>query len=155
MSIASATLPEWLAPRRADDPAAAGSPLRRSLETLVVVLVGVLLAVATVDDLHRQVGLNERFAVDKRTWRSYTHRNVKLLGITPAIRGNLDIVCGPPIVGDTSRLCLMLGGPAHVHERQLLGGFRLAFMRPNRYIYRYGCFGVAASRSLCGVSGPT
>ena len=62
-------LPAWLRPRAIELP---GSGRMRLIETTLLILVGVLLAVATANDVVRQTHVNHRLIADLRTWRSYT-----------------------------------------------------------------------------------
>ncbi len=55
----------------------------RLVEGVVLVLVGLLLAVATVDDVARQAGINHRLDADLRSWRRYTHHDYKNVGDRP------------------------------------------------------------------------
>ena len=58
--------PGWLRPRAIELP---GSGRMRLIETTLLVLVGLLLAIATVNDVVRQTHVNQRLIADLRTWR--------------------------------------------------------------------------------------
>ncbi len=62
-------LPPWLRPRTVE---LKGGGNLRLIETTLLVLVGVVLATATVNDVARQVGINQRLIADLKTWRHYT-----------------------------------------------------------------------------------
>ena len=77
-------LPAWLRPRSAEVP---GSGQLRLVETTLLVLVGVLLAVATVNDVVRQTNVNHRLIADLRTWRAYTGHGYHNLSIEQELFG--------------------------------------------------------------------
>ena len=145
-------LPEWAAPR---DMPPSGDPAgrdTRAIETVIVVLIGVVLAAAVVRDVVRQTHVNERTAADRATWRAYTHRKVKNLDVRTLERGTTDFVCAStnpqrPL----PRLCLMVSGPVRGGRRAIAGGYYLEPFRKDAYPYRWSCFGVPAGRSLCGL----
>ncbi len=62
-------LPPWLRPRTVE---LKGGGNLRLIETTLLVLVGVVLATATVNDVGREVGINRRLIADLKTWRQYT-----------------------------------------------------------------------------------
>jgi hypothetical protein len=146
-------LPGWAAPRPAPadgrDPA---GPSMRMIETAILILVGLVLTAAVAWDVGRQTRVNERVAADKATWRAYTHRALKgkTLTVRTLLRGTTDFACGPPVSGATQRLCLMLAGPTQASRRTIAGGYYLPLKRQDRFISRYGCFGLPARRHLCG-----
>jgi hypothetical protein len=71
-------LPGWLRPREEVRP---GTGQTRLVETTVLVLVGLLLAVATINDVGRQTHVNHRLVADLRTWRAYTGHNYRNLSV--------------------------------------------------------------------------
>lgn len=148
-----ARLPRWARPRATPpggDPA--GRDVR-SIETILVLGVGLVLAAAVVWDVARQVRVNRREDIDKKTWVAYTHKQAKNLSIRLLQRGTTDFVCSPP----TSRLprqCLMVAGATRGGLRTVQGGYYVPAQRDDRYSVRYGCFGVPARRHLCGARGP-
>jgi hypothetical protein len=145
-------LPAWAAPRNPPgdgrDPA---GPSLRMIETAILILVGLVLTVAVAWDVVRQTHVNVRTAADRATWRAYAHRDLhnKTLTVRTLLRGTTDFTCGPPVRGATNRLCLMMVGPTHVSRRTVAGGYYVPLKRQDRFIVRYGCFGLAASRHLC------
>ena len=150
-----ARLPAWAAPR---DTPSGGDPAgrdTRAIETIIVVVIGLVLAAAVIRDVVRQTHVNERTSADRATWRAYTHRKVKNLDVRTLERGTTDFVCAStnpqrPV----ARFCLMLSGPVRANRRTVDGGYYLAPFRKDSYPYRWGCFGVPAQRTLCGLRSP-
>jgi hypothetical protein len=143
-------LPAVLRPRDDDDGGGLG---RRAAELAVLVVLGLLLTAATVNDVKHQIRVVERVAIDKSTWTAFTHHKVKRLFVTPGVGATTDTACAPPATGAQYRLCLVLTGPTSP-RRTISGGFRLPQTGDNRYRRRYGCFGSARAAGLCGSSGP-
>jgi hypothetical protein len=152
-------LPAVLRPRATE---LAGRGELRLVEGAVLVLLGVLLAVATVNDVVRQTGINHRLVADLRTWRSYTHHDYKNVGTDQELLGRTsgrDVVCGNTTPGPPKarpQVCLVVTGAVHGGRRTVTGGWYLPAgteddVRPSRY----GCFGVATA-GLCpkSASGP-
>lgn len=145
-------LPVWAAPRNPPgdgrDPA---GPNTRMIETAVLILVGLVLSAAVAWDVVRQTHVNMRAAADKATWRAYTHRDLrsKTLTVRTLLRGTTDFACGPPAAGATNRLCLMIVGPTRASRRTIAGGYYVPLKRQDRFVVRYGCFGLPARRHLC------
>jgi hypothetical protein len=140
-------LPRWARPEDEEPPDPTG--LRRAAELAVLLVLGVLLAAATVSDLARQVRLDERIAVDKTTWSAYTHRQLKKINVSTGLRSTRDSACAPPFSGASYRLCLVLTGPTH-GRRTITGGYRLPLTGLDRYYRRSDCFGAARRQALCG-----
>lgn len=142
--------PAWLHPRAAELPA------RRLwlTETAVLVLVGVVLAIATVNDLGREVAINHRLIADLRTWRHHTghdYQNIAIDQETLGLGSGREVLCGntaagPP--GARTQICLAIWGPVANGLRTVHGGWYLAPYRPDLPANRYGCFGVAG-RGRC------
>jgi hypothetical protein len=134
------------------EPGAAPPPSRRrhQLEGVVLVALGLLLAVATARDIVRAVGVDNRVRVDKRTWVHFTHRNIRLIGVTSGKRGGPDVACAPPAATAGYKLCLMLGGSAHTQFRVIEGGYHLTLAGSDIPSLRSHCFGVARRHRLCG-----
>ncbi len=99
------------APRRRD------TGTVRAIETTVLVIVGVILAVATVNDVGRQVQINHRLIADLRTWRQYTghdYRNISIDSETLGLDSEREILCGnttPGPPGARTQVCLAIWGP--------------------------------------------
>jgi hypothetical protein len=141
-------LPPWLAPREREQ---RGSGSLRLVETTLLVLLGLLLATATINDVARQAKINHRLVADLATWRRYTghaYHNVgvdqELLGITT----HRDVVCGNKVPGPPKKriqVCLVVEGPTHGGRRQVTGGWYLPANTENdTRALRYGCFGRGA-----------
>ncbi|TMK39277.1 MAG: hypothetical protein E6G56_11310 [Actinobacteria bacterium] len=122
-----------------------------AVEGIVLIVVGLLLGAAVIRDVARHVGIEKRAIVDRHTFRAYVHRpKLKKIAIAPPKRGTVDKVCGQSASGAHQRLCLFMGGPAHVRLRQVRGGYYLPLLKPDRYRFRWGCFGSALAHHLCG-----
>jgi hypothetical protein len=149
-------LPAWLRPYDSERP---GRGDLRRVETTVLALVGVLLAVATVNDVVRQTHVNQRLTADLYTWRSYTHHDYRLLSLEQDFTGHTtrDVVCGntsPGQAGIRTQVCLVLTGPvikdrSGPGRREARGGYYLPPHRSDVRRYRYACFGTAVERELC------
>ncbi len=127
------------------------------IETTLLVLAGLLLAIATVNDVVRQTHINQRLIADLRTWRAYTGHDYHNLSIEQNLFGEhsqRDVVCGntsparrkrdPAVPGDL--------GPVVDGRRAVHGGWYLPpKTEEDLRHYRYGCFG-PASAGICPVS---
>lgn len=126
------------------------------IETTLLGLVGVLLAVGTIHDVARQVHTNHRLVVDLATWRSYTahdYRNLTIEQSPTNPNSTREIVCGntsPGAPKQRSQLCLILTGPTVHGRRAVHGGY---YLPPLSIVdlrrARYGCFGTAVEEELC------
>jgi hypothetical protein len=149
----TARLPAWARPRAMPSGGDPAGPDVRGIETVLVILVGCVLAAAVAWDVDRQTGVNTRVAADKATWTAYSHRKVKKLGVRLLLRGTTDFVCAPS-TSKLPRLCLMIAGPTRAGRRPIQGGYYLPPKREDRFISRYACFGLPARRHLCGAKAP-
>jgi hypothetical protein len=144
-------LPAWLRPRTDELP---GSGRMRLVETTLLVLVGIVLLVATVNDLARQTGVNYRLIADLRTWRQYTGHAYKNLSVDQELLGvstKHEVVCGNTSPGPPKariQLCLVMWGPVIDGRRTVRGGWYLPPGSEDQRSDRYGCFGEAA-RGVC------
>jgi cell division protein FtsL len=144
-------LPAWLRPRRKDLP---GSGRLRLIETTLLLLLGVLLAVATVNDVVRQTHVNRRLIADMTTWRAYTGHSYHNLSIEQELFGpgsQHEVVCGNTSPGGPkarTQICLVVYGPVASGRRTVHGGWYLPRKVEDVRADRYGCFG-AASRGMC------
>ena len=158
MSHASPTLkrglgervPEWLRPRDRER----GDGRTRLVESTLLALAALLLALATVNDVVRQTHVNTRLVADLRTWRAYTGHPYPELSIEQDVRGytTREVVCGNTSPGEPAtrvQLCLEVVGPIHGGYRTVLGGWYLPPKRPDRPPYRYACFGTPKRSDLC------
>jgi hypothetical protein len=132
----------------------------RLIETTLLVLAGLLLATATVNDVVRQTHVNHRLIADLRTWRAYTGHAYHSVGIEQDIYGHSDreIVCGNTAPGapkTRTQVCLEVAGPVRGGRRTVQGGYYLPPKVEDFRRYRYGCFGAATPARLCGASSPS
>jgi hypothetical protein len=129
---------------------------RRLIEVTVLVLIGVLLVLATVNDVIRQSHTNQRLVVDLDTWRAYTGHVYHNLTIEQDLKGSgstREVICGntsPGAPKTRPQLCLVMRGPVVHGHRAVYGGYYL----PPHTVYdvrsaRYACFGPAKSQGLC------
>jgi len=145
-------LPEWLRPR---DSELAGTGRRRLVEVTLLILAGLLLAVATVNDLIEQTHVNHRINADLLTWREYTGHDYKNVSTEQDLYGHTtrDVVCGNTTPGppkERVQLCLLMTGPIVDGRRAVHGGWYLRPKVEDVPIYRYACFGTATPTRFCG-----
>jgi hypothetical protein len=140
-----AWLPARLRPRDREQP---GSGSLRLVETTLLVIVALLLAVVTVYDLHRQTRINDRLSADETTWRHYTHLDVELsvdtILLGTSYKSTREVVCGntsPGKPGTRPQLCLEIWGPVRAGVRTVHGGWYLPRKTPDVTSKRYRCFG--------------
>jgi hypothetical protein len=127
----------------------------RLIETTLLILVGLLLTVATVNDLVEQTHVNHRLIADLRTWREYTGHDYKNVSTEQDLKGHStkDVVCGNTTPGppkERVQLCLQLTGPVIDGRRAAHGGWYLPPKVEDVAAFRYGCFGSATSAQFCG-----
>ena len=97
----------------------------------MLVIVGVILAVATVNDVGRQVQNNHRLIADLRTWRQYTghdYRNISIDSETLGLDSEREILCGnttPGPPGERTQICLAIWGPTVNGVRTVHAGWYL------------------------------
>jgi hypothetical protein len=145
-------LPERLQPLAAEP---RGSRRTWLIETVVLVVVGLFLTVATVNDLARQTHINSRLTADLLTWRSYTGHDYRNLSVSQELLGagsQHEVVCGntsPGAPKTKTQLCLAIWGPVVHGRRTVHGGWYLrAYVQDDVRSERYGCFG-PASAGIC------
>jgi hypothetical protein len=131
----------------------------RLAETTILILVGVLLAVATVNDVVQQTHVNHRLVADLHSWRVATGHDYRNLGIEQDLKGHTtrDTVCGNVSPGgpkERTQVCLVLVGPVISKRRSVSGGYYLPARAVDERRSRYACFGTAAETGLCGLSKP-
>jgi hypothetical protein len=145
-------LPAWL---RLGEIARTPGGVVRLAEAAVLLLVGALLATATINDLVRQTHVNHRLVADLRTWRAYTGHNYHNLSISQDVSGlsTREVVCGNTAPGglkQRTQLCLVIAGPVRAGRRAVTGGgWYLPPRVENERRYRYGCFGPARGEGRC------
>jgi hypothetical protein len=122
----------------------------RLVETTLLVIAGLLLAVATVNDVVRQTHINGRLSADLRTWRAHTGHDYGNLAVDQELLGEgsqREVVCGntsPGAPRTKTQLCLEIWGPVHDGRRSVHGGWYLPPHLEDERIYRYDCFGQSA-----------
>jgi hypothetical protein len=136
-------LPPRLRPRERELPARRLWPI----ETAVLVLVGLVLAIATGNDVARSSHINERLNADLSIWRHYTGHDFHNVSVDVEIFGpatHRDVVCGNTSGGaprSTPQLCLVVSNTA-AGKRAIGGGWYLPkYVEDNSRPRRYGCFG--------------
>jgi hypothetical protein len=129
---------------------------RRLIETTILGLIGVLLAVATVNDVVRQTHTSQRLTADLNTWRTYTGHAYHNLAIEQDLKGTgstREVVCGNTSPGGPkthTQLCLIMRGPVVQGRRAVYGGYYLPpHLLDDVRSARYACFGEAKSGGLC------
>jgi hypothetical protein len=121
------------------------------IETTLLVLVGVLLAVATINDVARQTHVNQRLIADTNTWRAYTGHAYQNLNVDQELFGPTtqhEVVCGntsPGAPKARTQLCLLIWGPVVGGRRTVHGGWYLPPGSEDQRTDRYGCFGEGAA----------
>jgi hypothetical protein len=131
-----------------------GSPQLWLAETVALVLVALLLATATGNDVSRQVHTNHRLSADLTTWRHYTHHNFHSLSISQDVTGltTNEIVCGntsPGFPKERVQLCMLIRGPVRDGRRSVTGGWYLPPRAEDLHRYRYACFGAPVGEGRC------
>ncbi|HEY1449334.1 MAG TPA: hypothetical protein VGF47_00170 [Solirubrobacteraceae bacterium] len=146
---------QWLPPAlRPLDREAPGSGRLWRVETIVLLLVGVLLTVAIVNDVVLGTHTNHRLVADLRTWRSYTQHDYKNVSTEQDIdhHTTTDVVCGNTVPGppkERVQICLQMTGPVVHGERRARGGWYLPPKAEDLHHYRYGCFGTTKVQRAC------
>jgi hypothetical protein len=151
-----ARLPDWMAPL---DRESTGRGDLRRVEITLLVILGLLLATATVNDLVRQAHVNHRLVADLHTWRTLTGHDYRNISLEQDVHHftNTETACGNTSPGppeSVSRVCLVISGPVRDGLREEHGGYYLPAYVPDLRINRYGCFGSAKQRKLCGLATP-
>jgi hypothetical protein len=146
-----ARLPTWLRPREHE---LLGTGRTRLIESTLLALVGLLLAIATVNDVVLQTHVNHRLNADLASWRGYTGHDYKNLSVEQDLFGHStrDIVCGNTTPGppkERIQLCLAMTGPVVGGRRAVHGGWYLPVKSEDLRRYRYGCYGSSKSEGLC------
>jgi hypothetical protein len=124
------------------------------VETTLLVLAALLLALATVNDVRRQTHTNHRLVTDLRTWRAYTGHPYPELSIEQDFRGftTKEVVCGNTSPGEPAarvQVCLEIAGPVIGGRRAVRGGWYLPPKAEDLFASRYACFGSAKRARRC------
>jgi hypothetical protein len=149
-------LPEWARPRERER---RGLGSLRLAETTILILLGVFLAIATINDVVQQTHVNHRLVTDLRTWREVTGHDYHNLGTERDVKGHTtrDTVCGNISPGgprERTQVCLVLVGSVVSGRREVSGGYYLPAKTEDGRRSRYACFGAAARVGLCGLKQP-
>ncbi len=131
----------------------------RLAETTILILLGVFLAVATVNDVVRQTNVNHRLTADLRTWRTVTGHDYRNLAMEQDQQTHTtrDTICGnvsPGAPGEHAQLCLTIVGSVVSGVRTVSGGYYLPPRSIDIADNRYGCFGAPVAVNLCGLHSP-
>jgi hypothetical protein len=140
--------------RPLDSDRSKGGGRRWRAETIVLVVVGLLLAIATVNDVVLDTHVNHRLVADLRTWREYTGHDYKNISTEQDVRKftTTDVVCGNTTPGppkERTQLCLQLTGRVSRGRRAAPGGWYLPPKAEDLHRYRYGCFGPPKRQGAC------
>lgn len=144
-------LPPWLRPRERELP---GSGRLWRIETLALLLLGLLLAIATVNDVVLDTHVNHRLVADLRTWRAYTGHDYKNVSTEQDVKHftTTDVVCGNTTPGppkERVQICLQMTGAVRHGYRTVSGGWYLPPKAEDLRHYRYGCFGRPKALGAC------
>jgi hypothetical protein len=144
-------LPEWARPRTEER---RGLGSLRLAETTLLVLFGLLLAIATIHDVVQQTHVNHRLNVDLATWRAYTGHDYRSIAVEQDLKLHTtnETVCGntsPGAPKQRTQLCLRIGGATVAGHRRVLGGYYLPARSEDVPRLRYRCFGSALRDRLC------
>lgn len=144
-------LPPWARPRERER---RGLGSLRLAETTLLILFGLLIAIATVHDVVQQTRVNHRLVADLATWRAATGHDYHSVGVEQDVKEHTsrDTVCGnvsPGGPNERTQICLRLSGPVRSGRRAIGGGYYLPPRSEDSPMLRYGCFGSARSESIC------
>jgi hypothetical protein len=122
-------------------------------------MLGVLLAIATINDVVQQTHVNHRLIADLHSWRVVTGHDYHNVGVEEDVKSHTtrDTVCGNISPGgpkERTQICLVLVGPTLSGRRSVSGGYYLPAETEDGRRNRYACFGTAAETGLCGLSKP-
>lgn len=151
-------LPEPLRPREQGQERRGRGDLRR-VESTLLALAFVLLAVSVVNDVVLSTHTAQRITADLRTWRALTRRDYHNISVQQDLQTHTtrDVLCGneaPGPPGKLPQICLVITGPTVHGVRESHGGFYLPPNTPDKRAYRYACFGSALRDHLCGAAIP-
>jgi hypothetical protein len=151
-----ARLPDWMTPLDRERP---GRGDLRRVEVTILVIVGLIFATATVNDLVRQIHVNHRLSADLRTWRTVTGHDYRNISLEQDVTHftSTEVACGntsPGPPGSVTGVCLIISGPVRHGLREVGGGYYLPAYRPDLRANRYACFGSAKAAGKCGLATP-
>jgi hypothetical protein len=152
---------QWLRPRTTER---IGRGEVRLIETAVLLVVGLFLAIAVVNDVARAVPIGERLNADLESWEAIVgvHYHNPIIEQDVKHYTTRDVVCA-----DTEKvkplghpqICLIFTGPVVHDRRTAFGGFYLVADGTDVHEpvlddkkYRYACWGTAVSEELCGLT---
>jgi hypothetical protein len=151
-----ARLPEWAQPRESER---RGMGSLRLAETTILILLGLFLALATVDDVVQQTHVNHRITADDRTWRTVTGHDYHEITTEQDVKNHTtrDVVCGNVSPGgpkEHAQICLAMVGAVRGGFREVSGGYYIPPQSIDLRRNRYGCFGAPAEAGLCAQHSP-
>ena len=135
-------------------------------ESIILALIALILAVATVYDVVRQVHISERTHADLASWEAITGRHDRRAIVEQDAKTytTRDVVCGRTAAFTRSApvaFCLIFQGPVRAGRREATGGYYVlkSGRRRNQVVdkarYRYGCFGTARALGYrCALAPP-
>ena len=132
----------------------------RRVESTLLALAFVLLAIAVVNDVVLSTHTAARITADLRSYRALTgHEQYHNISVEQDLvhHTTRDVLCGniePGPPGALPQICLIMTGPTRHGLRASHGGFYLPPYTPDKRISRYGCFGAAVAEDLCGAAIP-
>jgi hypothetical protein len=152
----AARLPEWARPRESERQ---GLGSLRLAESCILILLGALLALATINDVVRQTHVNHRLVADLRSWRLVTGHDYRNLSVEQDVKrhSTRDTVCGNISPGgpkERTQVCVLLSGPVISGRRAVSGGYYLPPQIVDLARNRYACFGSSAQAGVCGSKPP-
>jgi hypothetical protein len=134
--------PAWARPREREE---RGIGRVRLVEAIVIIVVGLVLAVAAVNDLGRKVGINHRIQADLNTWRAITGHDYLNVGVEQSLTGTTrEVACAnvsPGAPGVRTQICLVMTGPVVDGRRTVSAGYFLLPHMADGPRERIGCFG--------------
>jgi hypothetical protein len=151
-----AWLPAWARPLERER---TGLGSLRLAETTILILLGVFLTVATVNDVVQQTHVNHRIEADALTWRTATHHDYHEITTEQDVKTHTtrDVVCGNVSPGgpdEHTQVCLTIVGSVRRGVREVSGGYYLAPETVDIAGHRFSCFGESAKAGLCGLKAP-
>ncbi|MBV8087156.1 MAG: hypothetical protein JO247_20295 [Chloroflexi bacterium] len=134
-------------------------------ETIVLIVLAVVLTVATVYDVVRQVHVNARFHADLVSWEAITGRHDRHAIIEQDAKTytSREVVCGKTASTPSAPavVCLIFRGPVKAGRRDAFGGYYV--LKSGRHknqvedvaSKRYACFGDAIAQGFrCRATAP-